>query len=63
MILFIVSVSGQIHAVYIPENKLTSIIIDGKVGDWNWVPDNYYISHNQMEENKHNLTMIQIYGM
>lgn len=36
------------HAICVPNEKLINIEIDGKIDDWDWVPDNYIIRANEL---------------
>jgi hypothetical protein len=42
------SLSGQFRAVYIPDDKLNQMKMDGDTSDWSWVPKDYIISSNYM---------------
>jgi len=41
---------GQFHAVYIPQDKLSFMKMDGDTSDWNWVPENYFITEESMKK-------------
>jgi len=45
------TINSQRHVVYIPNDKLTKIKIDGKTHDWDWVPQNYFITGKEMNNN------------
>jgi hypothetical protein len=48
------SVSAQLHAVYIPEEKINRMKPDANPSDWNWVPDKYMIGPDKMVGTREN---------
>lgn len=36
------------HCIYVPDEKLVNIEIDGILNDWEWVPDRYLINASQL---------------
>ena len=45
---------GQVHAVHIPEEKIEEIKFDGELTDWSWIPEDYFISGDNMKDNLNN---------
>jgi hypothetical protein len=50
LILGFLNTYGQYHAVYIPDEKLSKITMDGDTSDWNWVPAKYFINTANMND-------------
>ena len=46
----LLNTNGQYHAVYINDEKLSKIKLDGDTSDWNWVPHKYFITTASMNE-------------
>src|SRR5882757_2096988 len=44
------AVRGQFHAIHIPDGKLSQLKVDGDRSDWDWVPEEKFITRNSLNE-------------
>lgn len=52
--MFSLHISAQFKAIYIPDEKIQNISIDGDTMDWQWVPNEYNITLTDLREELNN---------